>query len=181
MNQEFYYSHPKTKIWINNVYNSSFYGAPLWDMFSKNFERLEKTWNVSVRKMLSLPRNAHRYFLEPLAETPHIKKCLWSRFVRFVANITDGKKKVLRGMLNVIKDDVRSVTGKNLRCIMLNTETFDLQNLDIYAQPYKEVPESELWRLPMAREILATRCGDLSTSLSKEEVDELAEHVFGSK
>ena len=63
---------------------------------------------------------------------------------------------------------------------MLNTDTFDLQNLDIYKQPYKEVPESELWRLSMAREILATRCGDLSTSLSKEEVDELAEHVFGS-
>ena len=87
LNQEFHYSHPKTKVWINNVYNSSFYGAPLWDMFSKNFERLEKTWNVSVRKMLSLPRNAHRYFLEPLAETPHITKCLWNRFVRFVTSI----------------------------------------------------------------------------------------------
>ena len=181
LNQEFHYSHPKTKVWINNVYNSSFYGAPLWDMFSKNFERLEKTWNVSVRKMLSLPRNAHRYFLEPLAETPHIMKCLWNRFVRFVTSIADGKKKVLRGMLRVIENDVRSVTGKNLRCIKLKTVNFDLNNLNVYELPYKAVPESELWRLPMAREILAARCGDLTTSLTKEEADELADHVFGSK
>ena len=67
LHQEFYYTHPKTKIWINNIYNTSFYGAPLWDMFSRNFEKLEKTWNVSIRTMLSLPRNTHRYFLEPLS------------------------------------------------------------------------------------------------------------------
>ena len=59
LNQEFYYAHPKTKIWINNVYNTSLYGAPLWDMFSRNFEKLEKTWNVSIRTMLSIPRNTH--------------------------------------------------------------------------------------------------------------------------
>ena len=44
LSQEFYYAHPKTKIWINNVYNTSLYGAPLWDMSSRNFKKLEKTW-----------------------------------------------------------------------------------------------------------------------------------------
>ena len=32
LNQEFYYAHPDTKVWINKIYNSSFYGAPLWDI-----------------------------------------------------------------------------------------------------------------------------------------------------
>ena len=40
----------------SNELNQEFhYCAPLWDMFSKNFQRLENTWNVSIRKILSLP------------------------------------------------------------------------------------------------------------------------------
>ena len=180
LNQEFFYMHQKTKIWMNNVYNTSFYGAPLWDMFSENFKRLEKTWNVSIRKMLSIPRNSHRYFLEPLSETPHISKSLWNRFVRFVLNIENGKKMVLRRMLDVIRNDVRSVTGRNLRCIKLKTEELKLENVDVYKLPYKEVPKGESWRLPLAREILDTKNGDLSTNISKEQTDDLAEYIFGS-
>ena len=91
LRQAFHYAHPKTKVWINNVYNTSFYGAPLWDKSSRNFERLEKTWNVSIRMMLSLPRNTHRYFLEPLSETHHIVKSICNRFLKFVSNIADGR------------------------------------------------------------------------------------------
>ena len=97
-NQEFHYAHAETKVWLNNVYNTSFYGAQLWDLFSKNFVRLEKSWNVSCRVMLSLPRNTHRYFIEPLTKTRHIIKSLHRRFKRF-EKIEIGKKKVLRKML----------------------------------------------------------------------------------
>ena len=48
LNQEFFFAHPKTKLWINTIYNTSFYGAPLWDLTSRNFEKLEKTWNMSA-------------------------------------------------------------------------------------------------------------------------------------
>ena len=47
--QEFFFAHSKTKIWINNVYNTSFYSSPLWDLFSKNFRKLENSWNVSPK------------------------------------------------------------------------------------------------------------------------------------
>ena len=89
-------------------------------------------------------------------------------------------KKVLRSMLDLLKNDVRSVTGKNLRYIKLKTGNYALKNLDVYTVPFNEVPEQESWRLTMAQEILATRCGDLPISLSKEEFDELADYVFGS-
>ena len=55
LRQEFYFAHPKTKLWINNIYNTSFYRAPLWDLTSRNFEKLEKSWNVSARLLLDLP------------------------------------------------------------------------------------------------------------------------------
>ena len=180
LSQEFYYAHPKTKIWINNVYNTSFYGAPLWDISSRNFEKLEKTWNVSIRTMLSLPRNTHRYLLEPLAETPHIIKFLWKRFVTFVGSIADGNKTVLRRVLDLVRNDTRSVTGKNLRLLKMKTENFNEKELDVHKKEYKAIPSEEMWRVPLTRDLIATRCGDISSFLSKEQLDNLADHVCGS-
>ena len=42
LNQEFHFSHPRTKIMINNFFNTSFYGSQLWDLFSDEAVRLEK-------------------------------------------------------------------------------------------------------------------------------------------
>ena len=80
LEQEFFFAHPSTKIWINNVFNTCFYGAPLWDIFSKDCKTLENTWNISCRKMLSLPRTTHRYLIEPLTSTDHIIKAIKKRF-----------------------------------------------------------------------------------------------------
>ena len=180
LNQEFHYAHPKTKVWINKVFNTSFYGAPLWDMFSKNFEKLEKSWNVSNRIMLSLPRNTHRYFIEPLTETEHIIKSLWKRFLKFVGNITIGKKKVLRNLLAVIKYDARSVTGRNLRHMRLMTVNCDENELDVYAQPYQKVPESETWRVSMVQELIEAKTGGFCTNMSTKELNDICEYVCGS-
>ena len=180
LHQEFYYTHPKTKIWINNIYNTSFYGAPLWDMFSRNFEKLEKTWNVSIRTMLSLPRNTHRYFLEPLSGSHHIIKSLRNRFLKFVSSIADGKKKVLRRVLEIVKNDVRSVTGRNLRYLKMRTVNFNEKELNVYEKPYRSVPNCEMWRLSMVREIIESRCGGLSMNISKQEVDDITDYVCGS-
>ena len=133
-----------------------------------------------MRTTLSLPRNTHRYLLEPLSETPHIIKFLWKRFIKFICNIAEGKKIALRQVLNLVRNDVRSVTGRNLRHLKMKTSNFDEKELDVHDKPYKEVPTEEMWRLPLAFEIIATRCGDITTILSKEDLDILADHVCGS-
>ena len=112
--QEFYFTDPKTKIWSNDVFNTSFYGSPLWDMSSRNFEMLEKTWNVSQRIMLSIPRTSHRYLIEPLSKRPHIVKSLRQRFINFISKIKNSEKKVLRNTLELVKEDCRSTTGLNI-------------------------------------------------------------------
>ena len=130
--------------------------------------------------MLSSPRNTHRYLLEPLAETPHINKFLWKRFVTFVGSIADGNKTVLRRVLDLVRNDTRSVTGKNLRLLKMKTENFNEKELDVHKKEYKAIPSEEMWRVPLARDIIATRCGDISSLLSKEQLDILADHVCGS-
>ena len=172
LNQEFHYAHPNTKIWINNTYNTSFYGAPLWDMFSKNMTKLEKTWNVSVRIMLSLPRNTHRYLIEPLSKVKHIVRSLRKRFITFIEKIKAGEKAVLKKMLDTIESDARSTTGRNLRCLKL-------QGLDNIGTSY-EISENEVWRIKLAEDIISARTGRLSTILSDEELEQICIFVCSS-
>ena len=177
LRQEFYFTHPKTKLWINNIYNTSFYGAPLWDLTSRNFDKLEKTWNVSARLLLGLPRRTHKYLIEPLTETPHIVKSVYSRFMKFLNSIADGKKNSLKRVLATIKTDVRSTTGNNLRHLMLKTENFCEKELEIHKQPYEAIPITETWRIQMIKELIDARSGDLSTILTKKEIDDIAEFI----
>ena len=90
--QEFHYAHPSTKTMLNNVFNTHFYGAPLWDLFSSSFERLEKTWNTSYRLMLSLPPETHKYMIEPLSKRQHIICSLRKHFLKFVACVAQSDK-----------------------------------------------------------------------------------------
>jgi hypothetical protein len=69
--QEFYFAHTSTKFHLNMVYNSHFSGSSLWDLFGREVEMLENTWNLSMRIMYDLPVETHRYFVEAVCEKPH--------------------------------------------------------------------------------------------------------------
>ena len=158
--QEFHFAHSTTKIWANHVFNTSFYGAPLWDMSSREFQKLEKTWNVSYRIMLSIPRAAHRYFLEPLSGKPHIIKSLKNRFLNFLRKIRVSQKKVLRDTLHGIEDDCRSITGKNIRNLKLETGIIN-RDIELQEKPYREVPNDCGWRMNLVSEILKIKGRDI--------------------
>ena len=91
---------------------------------------VENSCNISFRQMYSLPRNTHRYFVEPVSGIPHIKSVLIKNFLNFIEQIKESKKTVPKVLLNTIKNNVNSVTGSNLRCIMqlVNVENIDELN-----------------------------------------------------
>ena len=78
--QEFMPCHPRMMFEINKIYNTHFTGAPIWNLFGKEAEMFEKSWNVSVRNMLKLDRQTHKYFIEPISNSPHLKSILVKRF-----------------------------------------------------------------------------------------------------
>ena len=94
--QEFRFAHPLTIIRTNKIFNTSMYGCVLWDLFSKETERLEKTWNISQRLMLGLPRESRRYLIEPVSGSTHIIFHLYKRCVNFVWSLKNSKKLPLR-------------------------------------------------------------------------------------
>ena len=76
LNQEFSFCHPRAQFHLNQVYNSSFPGSPLWNLFCKESEMIDNSWNTSCRIMFDLPRNTHRFFLQPLSDKMHLKNIL---------------------------------------------------------------------------------------------------------
>ena len=158
--QEFNFSHPDSKIKINSIYNSHFTGSCLWDLFSKEAVMVENTWNVSMRLMLDIPRETHRYFMEPLSNTKHIKTILIKRFLTFIEQIRKSNKSATKFLLNSIHLDARSTTGSNLRNILLETDKASISDLspnDAFQVEYHPIKSEEKWRLPFIKDIIESK------------------------
>ena len=130
LEQEFYFCHPQTKFNVNKIYNSHFTGSPLWNLFSCDAIKMERTWNRSVKVMFDLPYETHRWLIEPLSGNQHIRKILIQRFLNFTKQIKKSNKSIVKLLFNTIKFSVRSTTGSNLRAIMMETSKVNISQLD---------------------------------------------------
>ena len=115
--KEFPFSDPEVKCRINRIYNSSFPGSLLYDLTSKKTSQLVNSWSVSVRHMWRLPLNSHRYLMEPLGGK-HAYSMLISRYIKFIQNmICKSDKPAVQLMFNMIRDNMSTTTGRNVRHI----------------------------------------------------------------
>ena len=162
LRQEFHFADPSLIAKLNGIYNTHFYGAPLWDLFSNETMKVVGAWNTSHRILFQLPRTTHRYLIEPLSKRPHIMISIWKRFHKFCSSIASSKKFTLRHIYHLIKNGCRTTTGKNLRNIMLRT------NAD--TAPYYVIPDGEIWRVPLIREVLDIKLGKMRSELATEEL-----------
>ena len=87
INQEFKFSAAKTRLEINSIYNSSWYGSTLWNLFGADSIKIESSYNRSIKYSMNLPYSTHRYLIEPLSERRHLKWLLISRFLDFMTKI----------------------------------------------------------------------------------------------
>ena len=160
LNQEFHFAHPNTVIRLYNIYACSFYGSNLWDLYSDNVNRIYSSWNVATKVLFKLPYGTHRYFIEPLTETVHVKPMLCSRFVSFFESLTKCNKLPIRLLANLCKNDKRTVLGKNLDNIAKDcgvdnkilTKAFVKQNLK-----FCRTEQENIWKVNMLKELIDVR------------------------
>ena len=167
--QEFFFADPTTKVLLNNIFNTSFYGSPLWDHSSSEFTKFEKTWNVSMRLMLSLPRDTHRYFLEPLSETLHMTSSLRKRFLTFKERLKESQKRILRKVLREVEYNTCSTTGRN-------TRRFIRQDI---RKPYNMVPDGKSWQILIAHDLISSRSNN-DGFLSTQQLNEILNFICAS-
>ena len=183
--QEFHFAHPQVQSKINRIYNSSFSGSNLWDLSSRNVEMLENSWSVSVRHMWDLPPNSHRYFVEPLGG-PHAKRKLISRYVSFVQSAKKSIKLCVQLLLQTIKDDVQTITGKNIRYILDELGQEDIFNVKkscINELVFVPIDENDRWKIRFVEEMTDLKQNVLFLEendhgdFSLDEIGEIIAHI----
>ena len=181
--QEFYFCHPKNKFDINKIYNSHFTGSPLWDLFSRESEMIENSWNVSFRHMYQLPLQTHRRFVESVSGVTHVKTTLIRRFLGFLKQIRTSPKAVTRDFLCILQNDVRSTTGNNLRSILLATDKIRVEDLSVEDANcsklrYHRIPDDEFWKVGYIQELLDIKHSQLQVEgFEVEEIDAILNHI----
>ena len=152
--QEFSYASSSTKAYINRVFNSHAYGSVLWDLYGREAKMLYNTWSVSIRKMYRLDRQTHRYLIEPISGMEHLKCSIQKRFLTFTNNLSNSPKATVRELNRKLSKDCRSVTGANLRRIMLQCDATLLEKptrMDISRDGLEATPPGEEWRADIIR------------------------------
>ena len=182
--QEFYFAHPETLVKVNSIYNSHFTGCVLWDLFCKESKMVENAWNVSIRKMFDIPRETHRYMIEPLSEIPHIKSLIIKRFLSFIKQLENCPKKLVGNLLRLFKRDVNSTTGRNLKEILNLTDKTNIDDLvasDADLLQYHPIPDHEKWRVPIMKDIISARMHQQQIEgFTFKELDDIVEFVCTS-
>ena len=179
--QEFHFAHPRTKFLINSIWNTSFSGSVLWNLFCPEAEQMFATYNQSVKIMFGLARSAHRFLIEPITGAVHLKKTLIRRFLSFIESIKSSKKIALRNLFKVVKQDCRSVTGRNLNMIKNLVGAEDIENLvpsDSDKIEYCVIPQNETWRLSVINEITDATYGNVWVEgFSRDELKVILKNV----
>ena len=157
INQEFFFAHPETKLKINQIYNSHYTSSPLWNLFGIGAKKIESSYNTSVKIMLGLPYDSHRCLIEPLTGSQNVKKLLILRYLGFMEGISKSRKEAVKVLTNTAKEDVRSVTGRNFREIMLlvgKTSVNDVNKKDVDIVEYFKMDKNDEWKVKMIKEII---------------------------
>ena len=160
LNQEFHFATAETKMKINELYNSSWFGSVMYNLYGTEATKLESCYNRSVKIMMDLTYGTHRGLIQPLSRRQHLRKTLCKRFIVMTESIKKSKKPILRTLFSEIQYDIRSNTGRNLRMLMIQLDKSDINQIqisDIESLPYFDLAEDEEWRLEMLKHLLKER------------------------
>ena len=180
LKQEFGFLSPDILFNLINIYATSFYGSNLWLFSSESSERIFTSWNTMIRINWNLPNTTHRYFIEEISNSKHIKVTFYERYLGFINSIRKSSKKCLSSLANIMCGDNGSLTRQNLNII---SEDSGYENV-LGANPryisslikYAEVPEEEKWRINFLQELLLIRDNKLQIDqnlLLKEEIEDI--------
>ena len=158
--QEFHYVSPTMFMTLLNIYAVSFHGSGLWDLYSSACDRLYKSWNVTVRSTWKVPNTTHRYLIEDISGSLHLKVMLSSRYAGFVRSLLDSPKYGVRVMASWCLGDRRTVLGQTMSNVAaecgVSRSGSSLPTPAIVKKhlKYFDVPNQETWRTGPLGELL---------------------------
>ena len=155
--QELHFADPAILVKLLQVYCTSFYGSCLWNIYSAEVDRLYRSWNVSVRNIFQVPYTTHRYLVQPLSDCPHPKTMLSTRFIKFMQSLVSSTKSSISYLARLVRYDNRTLAGKTVSRLSreCNIDKVSLTASSVSRSVrYFPVPEEELWRIDIMKELL---------------------------
>ena len=99
----------------------------------------------------------------PLAGN-HWKTKIIKGYLGFIERVRKSSKPVLKQMYQLASRDVRTVTGMNLRNILMLTDKLHVDDLEpslVDSMAYHRVEENNTWRVGMIKELIDIKHGEL--------------------
>ena len=155
--QEFCLAHPHIKCRLNRIYNSAFFGSVLWDLTIDATRQIVNSWSVATRYMWDIPVNSHRYFVEPLGGM-HAETMLITQYISFVQSLRKSTRPSVIYLLEKVRQNVNSVTGRNIRHVLDvtgNKDIFSIKTDDVKkVHKFCETQEDDKWKVDFLKEIV---------------------------
>ena len=169
---------------IINIYTTIFYGSNIWSLSSHSSERLYTSWNIMIRRIWNLPNTTHRYLIEEISNSRHIKISIFKRYLKFIDSLKVSQKPCLAALANLVCRDKHSITCQNIEYISKECDLINpVENPGGLNQAkYLEIPQEEVWRVCFLKELLQLQnpSGDLSLPdnfFTKKELKDLITYV----
>ena len=167
--------HPVVLFTILRSYVFHLYGCQLWDIYSKEAEKLWATWHKTIKLAYNLPFATHRYLLNALVNYDHIKKQVIKRFIKFHKTVTESDIPQIKIVHNTQSKDYRSVYGRNISHILRDSGAIALEQVNLANITINPVPPGCEWRINFLVDVLSERLyGD---TLSRDESDLILTHI----
>ena len=120
LNQEFFSLPPDLKFRICELYNSHFSSSNIWKLDSQQAHHPYSASNKNIKVIYDLPWSKHRWVIEEITGKS-LQVMLLKRFMNFTCSILKTTMPFINFLLRAVSADVRSITGSNLRTILLKT------------------------------------------------------------
>ena len=118
-----------------------------------------------MRRVYGVPNTTHRYLIESLSKSSHLKAVIYKRYLSFVHSVVDSKKDCLSSLGKKMLGDCGSITNKNIELISKETGHENVMGMSpcevVNGYQYSPVPESEEWRVGLLDELIDLRKGAL--------------------
>ena len=89
---------------------------------------------------------------------------LYSRFFKFIKSIQTGNKSAAKLLLELIKNNTETITGRNIKKILMETDKRNIENVDskiLGRLTFCEISEADEWRISSIKELTDIKQGKL--------------------
>ena len=96
---------------------------------------------------------------------------IYSRFIKYLKVLSQNRKPFIRTLFNLVSKDAKSLTGSNVRKILLQTDQ-DPLSLDRYCiRSWRVYPPKDGWSVPLLRSLMNLRDDEWVLVFDEEEED----------